>query len=210
MKTTSATFTLLLMLASLPSCSMIFEKLYPTPISAKEGGKGGIVIIGEVKVKDSTGSSFVGEVFKESLQYEFIKEGFSPLVMEESTKELSQSKSRIAFGDEAGVKLASIQDSTPKDEIQFAGKSDLELKSISEKTKFEIYTESSLILKDVGNSILDGKYSVLIFVRVFGKNGKRVGEVKHITSGSKEKLDSLISESASGVVKRIRELVRND
>ncbi|TGM89749.1 lipoprotein [Leptospira licerasiae] len=201
---------LLLTLTLLSDCSMVLEKLYPTPISVKEGGKGGIVIIGEVKVKDSTGSSFVGEVFKESLHYEFIKEGFSPLIMEESVKESTLSKNRIAFGDEASVKLASIQESAPKDEIQFAGKSDQELKSISDKTKFELYTESSLILKDVGSSILDGKYSVLIFVRVFGRNGKRVGEVKYITSGSKERLDSLISDSASGVVKRIRELVRND
>lgn len=200
----------ILAFALLQNCSMVFEKLYPAPISVKEGGKSGIVIIGEVKVKDSTGSSFVGEVFKESLHYEFIKEGFSPLLMEESTKEPIQSKNRIAFGDEAGVKFASIQESAPKDEFQFVGKSEQELKSIVEKTKFEIYTESSLILKDVGSSILDGKYSVLIFVRVFGKNGKRVGEVKHITTGTKEKLDSLISESATGVVKRIKDLVRND
>ncbi|TGK41261.1 lipoprotein [Leptospira andrefontaineae] len=191
-------------------CSMILEKFYPAPISAKEGGKSGVVIIGEIKVKDSTGSSFVGEIFKESLHYEFIKEGFSPFVIEESGKEIAQPKNRIAFGDEANVKLTSMQEAAPKDEIQFVGKSDQELKSIADKTKFEIYTESSIILKEVGSSILDGKYSVLIFVRVFGRNGKRIGEVKHITSGNKEKLDSVISDSSAGIVKRIRELVKND
>ncbi|MBM9502910.1 lipoprotein [Leptospira sp. 201903071] len=195
----------------LNSCSLIPFYL-SEPQSAKETGKNGVVIIGEVRIKDSTGASFVNDIFRESLQYVLLKEGYSPIVIDEEMRETTSLKNfgfiQIEADSKEKLKTNDTSNEVQSDpSIKLIGKTDKELKALQEKLKFDYYLDSTVILKEVG-SVLDGKNSLLIYIRAYDKTGRRIGAVEYITVGPKDKLDRVISEGVKEISKKWKVLTQ--
>ncbi|RHX84742.1 lipoprotein [Leptospira stimsonii] len=192
----------------LHSCSLI-PFYFSKPQSAKDTGKNGVVVIGDVRVRDSTGASFVHDIFRESLQYNLLTEGYSPIVIDDEVKEFTPFKNFNFIQIEEDSKdkpKANLSGSGPlevaqENPVRILGKTEKELRSFQEKVKYDYYLDSTVILKEVG-SVMEGKNSLLIFIRTYDKSGKRIGEVEYITIGPKDKLDTVISESVKEISKK--------
>ncbi|RHX91640.1 hypothetical protein DLM76_18205 [Leptospira yasudae] len=190
------------------SCSLI-PFYFSKPGSAKDTGKNGVVIIGEVRVRDSTGASFVNDIFRESLQFNLLAEGYSPIVIDDEMKEFTPFKNFgfVQIEEDSKDKSKSnplgsgMTENSHDNSVRILGKTEQNLRSFQDKIKFDYYIDSTVILKEIG-SVLDGKNSLLIFIRTYDKFGKRIGEVEYITVGPKDKLDRMISESVKEISKK--------
>ncbi|MGJ4787381.1 lipoprotein [Leptospira koniambonensis] len=199
---------------SLSTQCVFMRNFFPTePEIARNNGKTGYVLIAPVRLKDSTGGSFVAEVFRENLRFELAKQGFVSAALDETSRESLPYKDggRITFPEEpSDVKQANSTAPTLKEESpKFIGISENELKNLSDKTKFDYFIESTVILKETG-TVLDPLYSVFVFIRVSSKSGKKYGEIRFSADTTKEKLDDTVKYSTFGSVKQIKDLVKND
>ncbi|PJZ78146.1 lipoprotein [Leptospira neocaledonica] len=205
-------FIIIPIAVSLSLQCVLLRSFFPSePEIARNNGKTGYVLIAPIRLKDSTGGSFVGEVFRENLRFELAKQGFVSAALDETNRESLPYKDggRITFPEEpSDVKqtnppVANTKEENPK----FLGISENDLKNLFDKTKFDYFLESTVILKETG-TVLDPLYSVSVFIRVSGKTGKKFGEIRFSADTTREKLDETVKYSTYGSVKQIRDLVK--
>ncbi|EIE02678.1 lipoprotein [Leptospira licerasiae] len=197
---------------SLSMQCVFIRNFFPAePEIARNNGKTGYVLIAPIRLKDSTGGSFVAEVFRENLRFELAKQGFVSAALDETNRESLPYKDggRITFPEEpSDVKQVNSTVLNSKEENpKFLGISENELRNLSDKTKFDYFLESTVILKETG-TVLDPVYSVSVFIRVSSKSGKKYGEIRFSSDTTKEKLDDTVKYSAYGLVKQIKDLVK--